>query len=125
MLILTRKSHEQIQIGDNITITILRMKGKGVQVGIDAPRDMTVLRKELCFRQASASAADNAEESSDAAEIAEISDEMPVAVAAQRKAARPLGGKRQTTARIASAHPLRAPVSAVATSPLMRYLAHR
>ena len=47
MLVLTRKSHEQIQIGDNITITILRVKGGAIRVGIDAPRSVTVLRKEL------------------------------------------------------------------------------
>jgi carbon storage regulator CsrA len=47
MLVLTRKSHEQIQIGDNITITILRVKGGAIRVGIDAPRNVSVLRKEL------------------------------------------------------------------------------
>ncbi len=52
MLVLTRKSHEQIQIGDNITITILRVKGGAVRVGVDAPRTVTVLRKELEGRPA-------------------------------------------------------------------------
>jgi carbon storage regulator len=47
MLVLTRKSQEKIQIGDNITITILRVKGQAVRVGIDAPRDVRVLRTEL------------------------------------------------------------------------------
>lgn len=47
MLVLTRKSHEQIQIGDHITVTILRVKGGAVRIGVDAPRNVTVLRKEL------------------------------------------------------------------------------
>ena len=124
MLILTRKSHEQIQIGDNITITILRMKGKGVQVGIDAPRDMTVLRKELCFRQApTAAAADVADDVTD--ETTDTTEEIPVVVATQRKTARPQGGKLQATARLASTHPQRGPSLVVAASPLKRYLAHR
>ncbi|MFV2066367.1 MAG: carbon storage regulator [Pirellulales bacterium] len=47
MLVLTRKVHQQIQIGDQITITIVRVKGQSVRVGIDAPRDVRVLRGEL------------------------------------------------------------------------------
>jgi carbon storage regulator len=47
MLVLTRKSHEQIQIGDNITVTVLRVKGGAVRIGVDAPRNVSVLRKEL------------------------------------------------------------------------------
>ena len=47
MLVLTRKIHEQIQIGENITITILRLKGQTVRVGIDAPADVRIIRGEL------------------------------------------------------------------------------
>ncbi len=47
MLVLTRKIQEQIQIGDSITITILRMKGQAVRVGIDAPEDVRIVRGEL------------------------------------------------------------------------------
>ena len=47
MLVLTRKFRDQIQIGDNITITILRVKGQSVRVGIEAPRDVRVVRSEL------------------------------------------------------------------------------
>lgn len=47
MLVLTRKRQEQIRIGDNITLTILRVKGNTVRVGIDAPRDVRVVRGEL------------------------------------------------------------------------------
>ncbi len=43
MLVLTRKTKQQIQIGPNITITILQVKGQAVRVGIEAPREMNVL----------------------------------------------------------------------------------
>jgi carbon storage regulator len=47
MLVLTRKHQEKIRIGDNITITILKTKGKAVRVGIEAPTDVSVIRGEL------------------------------------------------------------------------------
>ncbi len=47
MLVLTRKANEQIQIGDSVVVTILRIKGQSVQVGIEAPREVLVLRGEL------------------------------------------------------------------------------
>jgi carbon storage regulator CsrA len=49
MLVLTRKLQEKIQIGDNITITILRTKGKSVRLGIEAPMEVPVIRGELSF----------------------------------------------------------------------------
>jgi len=47
MLVLTRKLDEAIQIGDNIKITVLRVKGNTVRIGIDAPKDVRVIRDEL------------------------------------------------------------------------------
>ena len=47
MLVLTRKTKQQIQIGPNVTITILQIKGQAVRVGIEAPREVCVLRNEL------------------------------------------------------------------------------
>src|SRR4051812_47601221 len=47
MLVLTRKVQEQIQIGNDITITILRVKGQAVRVGIEAPREISVMRSEI------------------------------------------------------------------------------
>jgi carbon storage regulator CsrA len=47
MLVLTRKHQEKIRIGDNITITILKTKGKAVRVGIEAPANVPVVRGEL------------------------------------------------------------------------------
>ena len=49
MLVLTRKQNEKIRIGENITITVIRMKGKAVRLGIEAPRSVNVLRGELVF----------------------------------------------------------------------------
>jgi carbon storage regulator len=49
MLVLSRKKAEQIQIGDNITITVLKVKGAAVQIGIDAPGHVKILRSELSF----------------------------------------------------------------------------
>ena len=47
MLILTRKCGQAFQIGDNIRITITEVSGDKVRIGIDAPREMCVLREEL------------------------------------------------------------------------------
>jgi len=49
MLVLTRKQNEKIRIGDSIVITVVRMKGKGVRLGIEAPSDVNILRGELVF----------------------------------------------------------------------------
>ena len=51
MLVLTRKQKQQIQIGDNITVTILRVKGSAVRIGIEAPNGVRVLRNELIAAQ--------------------------------------------------------------------------
>lgn len=47
MLVLTRKPQERIQIGENITITIVRIKGRAVRVGIEAPDSVRIVRGEL------------------------------------------------------------------------------
>jgi carbon storage regulator len=47
MLVLTRKLQQQIKIGEQITVTILRVKGSTVRVGVQAPREVRVVRGEL------------------------------------------------------------------------------
>ena len=47
MLILTRKVDQGIVIQDNILVTVLRVDGDRVMIGISAPREITVLRQEL------------------------------------------------------------------------------
>ena len=50
MLVLTRKAGEGIIIGDDVTIKIIEMKGGGVRIGIDAPRDKKIYRQEVYDR---------------------------------------------------------------------------
>jgi len=52
MLVLTRKLQETIKIGDQVTIHILRVKGNTVRLGIDAPRQIRVVRGELADKEA-------------------------------------------------------------------------
>lgn len=47
MLVLTRRQGEGIIIGDDIKITIVELKGGGVRIGIDAPRELKVHRQEV------------------------------------------------------------------------------
>ena len=61
MLVLTRKLEEKIQIGDDIVITILKTKGKAVQIGVEAPRAVRVLRGELVNADEEAAKVDAAE----------------------------------------------------------------
>jgi len=48
MLVLSRKPGEKILIGDNVTVTIVRIGPNTVRIGIEAPRDMNIVREELC-----------------------------------------------------------------------------
>ncbi len=47
MLILTRKEGESIKIGDNITVEVISIKGGTIKIGIDAPANIDIFRKEL------------------------------------------------------------------------------
>jgi len=47
MLVLTRKLNQSIKIGDDIEITVLEVRGEQVRIGISAPRDVVVHRKEV------------------------------------------------------------------------------
>ncbi|MEQ8209920.1 MAG: carbon storage regulator [Lacipirellulaceae bacterium] len=47
MLVLSRKESQRIRLGEDIVITVVRLAGDKVRLGIDAPRDMLVLRDEL------------------------------------------------------------------------------
>lgn len=50
MLILTRRVGETLMIGDDITVTILGVKGNQVRVGVNAPRNVAVHREEIYER---------------------------------------------------------------------------
>ncbi len=47
MLVLSRKEGERISIGDNITLIVSKVSGNRVTIGIEAPRDVKVVRSEL------------------------------------------------------------------------------
>ncbi|HEX5445700.1 MAG TPA: carbon storage regulator [Pirellulales bacterium] len=47
MLVLSRKATQQIQIGENIVVTIVQVKGQGVRIGIEAPGEVRIVRAEI------------------------------------------------------------------------------
>jgi carbon storage regulator len=47
MLVLTRKSNQSIMIGDDIEVSVLSIMGEKVRIGIQAPRDVPVFRREV------------------------------------------------------------------------------
>jgi carbon storage regulator len=58
MLVLSRKVGEGIQLGDDITVTLVKISGNMVRLGIEAPPHMPVARQELVARLIEASHAD-------------------------------------------------------------------
>jgi carbon storage regulator len=62
MLILTRKLNEKIKIGNDITVTIVEVRGDQVKIGVEAPNDVKVFRQEVfqAIQQENRAAADSA-----------------------------------------------------------------
>ncbi len=50
MLILTRRIGESVMIGDEVTVTVLRVKGNQVRLGVSAPKSVSVQREEIFDR---------------------------------------------------------------------------
>ena len=63
MLVLSRKVGERILVGDNVTITVVRLTNGGVRLGIEAPTEMTVVREEVVQKQSVASTLDESKSS--------------------------------------------------------------
>ena len=64
MLVLSRKPGQRILIGDNVTVTVVRIGPNTVRLGIDAPREMNIVREELCGDRPVVNAAHDAGSSS-------------------------------------------------------------
>ncbi|HYW77969.1 MAG TPA: carbon storage regulator [Thermoguttaceae bacterium] len=52
MLVLSRRERERIRLGEEIVVTVIRLDGDRVRLGIEAPRDIVVLRDELAADKA-------------------------------------------------------------------------
>ncbi|MCB1732041.1 MAG: carbon storage regulator CsrA [Halieaceae bacterium] len=59
MLILTRRVGESLMVGDEITVTVLGVKGNQVRIGVNAPKDVAVHREEIYNRIQEDPAADD------------------------------------------------------------------
>jgi len=71
MLVLSRKVGERIWIGENISVTVVRITGGGVRIGIEAPTELAVVREELKHKL---------DESPALPKVDELSDEHPPTV---------------------------------------------
>jgi carbon storage regulator len=76
MLVLTRKSNQSIMIGDDVEVTVLSVMGEKVRIGIQAPQEIPVFRKEIYLeihREEGAAQGGGADEVSDAVQELEES----------------------------------------------------
>jgi carbon storage regulator len=69
MLVLSRKESQRIKLGESIVVTVIRVSGEKVRLGIEAPADMLVLREEL--------------EPQDRENMTPVGDEPPLVLPAQ------------------------------------------
>ncbi len=72
MLILTRRVGETVMIGNEVTVTVLGVKGNQVRIGINAPKTVAVHREEIYERIKREQQDDHAEDSSRSSEFASV-----------------------------------------------------
>ncbi|MEX0715000.1 MAG: carbon storage regulator [Planctomycetaceae bacterium] len=58
MLVLSRRPGERVMIGDQIVVTVVRIGPNNVRLGIEAPRDLNIVREELCLELTGAEASE-------------------------------------------------------------------
>ena len=75
MLILTRRVGETVMIGNNITVTVLGVKGNQVRIGVNAPKDVAVHREEIYERIKREEDHDSGSGSGSGTPIAKIADD--------------------------------------------------
>jgi carbon storage regulator len=85
MLVLTRKLMEKLYIGDNVCVTVVRLEGGQVRLGIEAPREIAVVRAELLEPRPSAIREHGAEPS----------PAVPMAIRTRPVEARGIGTRRR------------------------------
>ena len=100
MLVLSRKTKQQIQIGPHVTITILKVKGETVRIGIDAPQDVCVLRSEVADKMVGEASVSG--ETAETVRSALASNEREKARAARTMSHRPPVARRSSSVELAA-----------------------